>query len=87
MGVRDPEVRRRDRSLAVALLGCLLLGLLSLAYGMWGLSAPDPPGFRGNPIVGLFFGPLLIGTFVVQLVKRLWNGPEQPGRHARRTHH
>jgi hypothetical protein len=62
-----------------------LLGAVCLGVAVWGSQHPqgDVP-FRGvPPEAGFVAGPIFIGFGLFEVLHRLRNGPQQPGRHTR----
>lgn len=84
---RVPErVRRADRRFALV-LGCVfLVACLGIAFGVWSLSRPWthdlPISVVAGSVGGVLGGAILIGLSIAELVHRLRNGPQEPGRHA-----
>lgn len=83
--MRDQETRRRDRSLALAVLCSVLLGAVCIVFAIWGTLHPwrdvSPRGV--GPGAGFVVGPIFIGFGILEAVHRVRNGPQQPGSHAR----
>ena len=81
----DQGTRSRDRHLTLAVLLLLLLGAVCIGFAVWGSQHPwRAVPFRGvPPEAGYIPGPIFIGFGLVEVVHRLRNGPQQPGRHTR----
>ena len=78
--------RRADRRFALV-VGCVFLAAcLGIAFGVWSLSqswTDDLPfSVVASSVGGVLGGVILIGLCIAQLVRRLRDGPQEPGRHA-----
>jgi hypothetical protein len=84
--VSEGASRRADRRFAVV-VGCVFLAAcLGIAFGVWSLSQPWtddlPISVVAASVGGVLGGVILIGLSTAELVHRLRNGPQEPGRHS-----
>ena len=84
--VSERTRRQADRRFAVV-IGCVsLAACLGIAFGVWSLSqswTEDLPfSVIAACVSGVLGGVILIGFSIAELVHRLRNGPQEPGRHS-----
>ena len=78
--------RRADRQFFVVIAGVFLVSCLGMGYAVWSLSRPWvddlPISVVAAAVGGVLGGAILIGLAIAELVHRLRNGAQEPGRHA-----
>lgn len=69
----------------MAVLFSVVLGAVCIVFAIWGTLHPwrevSPRGV--GPGAGFVVGPIFIGFGILEVVHRVRNGPQQPGRHTR----
>jgi len=62
-----------------------LLGAVCIGLAIWGSQHPWPhvPFLGVPPEAGFVAGPIFIGFGIFEVIHRLRNGPQRPGRHGR----
>ena len=78
---------RSDGGLTVAILAAILIGLISLGFGIWGLVYPPPEWIPVKvivaPVGAVVAGLISIAFALYEFLHRLRHGPQRPGWHAR----